>query len=53
MKQALKPFYDRIYGMDDDALETLEALAYAEARVFFKSFSSEGTAPIVRQAMGG
>ena len=51
VKQALRPFYDRIYGMDDDALDTLEALAYAEARIFFKSFNSEGTASIVRKAM--
>ncbi len=52
VKQVLKPFYDRIYGMNDDTLATLEALAYAEARVFFKCFSSGGTASIVRQAMG-
>ena len=51
VKQALRPFYDRIYGIDDDALETLEALAYAEARIFFRAFGSEGTASIVRKAM--
>ncbi|MCK4758277.1 MAG: class II fructose-bisphosphate aldolase [Thermoplasmata archaeon] len=53
VKQAIKPFQDRLYNLDKDALDTIEALSYAEARIFFKSFSSEGTASIVRNAIGG
>ncbi len=52
VKHAIKVFYDRIYGVDQDTIDTIEALAYAEARVFFRAFGSRGTASIVRKAMG-
>jgi fructose-bisphosphate aldolase class II len=52
VKHAIKQFYDRIYGVDEETVETIEALAYGEARVFFKAFNSAGTASIVRQSMG-
>ncbi len=53
VKQAIKPFHDRLYSLDQDALDTIEALSYAEARIFFRSFGSAGTASIVRKAMEG
>ncbi len=53
VKQAIKPFHDRLYALDQDALDTIEALSYAEARIFFRSFGSAGTASIVRKAMEG
>jgi len=52
VKQAIKVFYDRINGLDDETVATLQSLAYAEARIFFKAFGSKGTASIVRSAMG-
>jgi len=51
VKNALKVFYDQIYGIPQETIDTIEALAYAEARVFLKSFSSAGTASIVRKAL--
>lgn len=51
VKHAIKVFYDRIYGVDQETVDTIEALAYAEARIFFKAFNSRGTASIVRQAL--
>jgi fructose-bisphosphate aldolase class II len=50
VKNALKVFYDQIYGIPQETIDTIEALAYAEARVFLKSFSSAGTASIARKA---
>jgi hypothetical protein len=47
----LKVFYDQIYGIPQETIDTIEALAYAEARVFLKSFSSAGTASIARKAL--
>jgi fructose-bisphosphate aldolase class II len=48
-KFAIKQFFDRIYSVDDETKSTFEALAYGEARVFFKAFESKGTASIVRK----
>ena len=52
VKHAIKQFNERIYGVDEETLDTIESLAYAEARIFFKAFGSKGTASIVREAMG-
>ncbi len=52
VKNAIKVFFDRIYGVPQETIDTIEALTYAEARVFFKSFNSAGTASIVRKAIG-
>ena len=48
VKYAIKEFYDRIHSVDDETVRTLEAIAYAEARVFIKAFNSQGTATIIR-----
>lgn len=51
VKNALKVFYDQIYGVPQETIDTIEALTYAEARVFLKSFGSAGTASIVRKCL--
>ncbi len=51
VKNALKVFYDKIYGLPQETIDTIEALTYGEARVFLKSFSSAGTASIARKAL--
>ncbi len=51
VKNALKPFFDKIYGLPQETIDTVEALTYGEARVFFKSFNSAGTAETVRKAL--
>lgn len=51
VKYALKEFYDRIHAVDQETTDTIEAIAYAEARVFLRSFSSEGSASIVRKSL--
>jgi len=51
VKNALKVFYDQIYGIPQETVDTIEALTYAEARIFLKSFSSAGTASIARKAL--
>jgi fructose-bisphosphate aldolase class II len=51
VKYALKEYYDRIHGLDPETTSTIEAIAYAEARVFFKAFGSTGSASTVRAAL--
>lgn len=48
VKYAIKEFYDRIHGVDDETVKTLESIAYAEARVFIHAFNSQRTASHVR-----
>lgn len=50
-KYAGKEFCDRINAVSDDTNGGIEALSYAEALVFFKSFGSYGSASIVRESM--
>ena len=45
-------FFDRIYSVDEDTEKAIEALVYAEALIFFRAFSSKGSAGLVRKAMG-
>jgi fructose-bisphosphate aldolase class II len=51
VKNALIEFYDRIHSVDEETTDTIEAIAYAEARVFMRAFSSEGSAEIVRKTL--
>ncbi len=50
-KFAFKQFYDRLYDMDVETEKALEAVAYAEASIFFRAFSSTGMAQVVRDYM--
>jgi hypothetical protein len=52
-KKAFKPFRERTFTLGNDVLRAMEAVAYAEATMFFRAFSSEGTATVVRQHMEG
>ncbi|MDP7266098.1 MAG: class II fructose-bisphosphate aldolase, partial [Candidatus Thermoplasmatota archaeon] len=47
-KFAIKQFFDEIYSVDEDTIEAMESIAYAEALVFFKAFNSKGTARLAR-----
>jgi fructose-bisphosphate aldolase class II len=51
VKYALREFYDRIHSVDSETTDTIEAITYAEARVFFRAFSSKGSAAYVRKAL--
>jgi len=48
-KHAFKPFLERNRKLGGDTLSAMEAMAYAEAKLYFRAFSSEGTASIVRE----
>ena len=48
VKYAIKEYYNRIHSVDEETVKTLEAQAYAEARVFIRSFGSKGKASLVR-----
>jgi fructose-bisphosphate aldolase class II len=50
-KNVFKPFKDRAQRIGKDTEEALEAMAYAEALVYFKAFSSSGTAKYVRETL--
>ncbi|MCX7703422.1 MAG: class II fructose-bisphosphate aldolase [Planctomycetota bacterium] len=50
-KNAIKVFFKEIYAMGNSTRNALEAVAYAEALKFFRAFSSEGTASIVRNSI--
>jgi len=52
VKNALGHFYGRFMNLDDEIVDTIDAISYAEARVFFRAFNAEGSASIVRKAMG-
>ncbi len=51
VKNAFGHFYDRFQKLDQEIVETIEAVSYAEARIFFRAFSAKGSAEIVRKAM--
>jgi fructose-bisphosphate aldolase class II len=48
-KFAIKEFFKELYGVPEDTEKAIQALAYAESLVFFKAFSSYGTASLVRK----
>ena len=50
-KQAIKEFKKEIYAVGPDTNHAIESMAYAESLVFFRAFSSYGTASLVRNAM--
>jgi fructose-bisphosphate aldolase class II len=51
VKNAFGHFYAKFHKLDSEAIGTIESIAYAEARTFFRSFSATGKASIVRKAM--
>lgn len=52
-KRAFKPFIDRTWKLSRDTLDAMGAVAYAEANLFFRAFSAQGTASAVRQYIEG
>lgn len=51
-KFAIKEFFKELYAVEQDTEQAIQAMAYAESLVFFKAFSSYGTATLVRKASG-
>jgi len=49
-KFAIKEFYKEIYSVEKDTEHAIQAMAYAESLIFFKAFSSQGTASLVRKS---
>jgi fructose-bisphosphate aldolase class II len=52
VKNVFGQFYMRFQNLEFEAVDTIEAISYAEARTFFRSFGATGTAGYVRDAMG-
>jgi fructose-bisphosphate aldolase class II len=50
-KFAIKEFFKEIYGVEEDTEQAIRAMAYAESLIFFKAFSSYGTASLVRKSL--
>jgi fructose-bisphosphate aldolase class II len=50
-KFAIKEFFKEIYAVEEDTQQAIRAMAYAESLIFFKAFSSYGTASLVRKAL--
>jgi fructose-bisphosphate aldolase, class II len=50
-KMAIKEFYKEIYAVDEGTKKAIDAMAYAESLVFFRAFSSQGSASLVRKAI--
>jgi fructose-bisphosphate aldolase class II len=46
-KFAIKEFFKDLYSLPEDTEHAIQAMAYAESLVFFKAFSSQGTASLV------
>ena len=51
-KLAITVFKDKIYAMSPETEKAVEEKAYVEAKRFFDAFNAEGTASIVRKALG-
>jgi fructose-bisphosphate aldolase class II len=50
-KFAIKEFFKQIYAVEEDTEQAIRAMAYAESLVFFKAFSSYGSASLVRKTL--
>jgi len=50
-KFAIKEFFKELYAVEEDTEKAIQAMAYAESLVFFKAFSSYGTASLVRKSL--
>lgn len=50
-KFAIKEFYKEIYSVQEDTERAIRAMAYAESLVFFKAFSSPGSASLIRKTL--
>jgi fructose-bisphosphate aldolase class II len=50
-KFAIKEFFKEIYAVEEDTEQAIRAMAYAESLIFFKAFSSYGTASLVRKSL--
>ena len=48
-KFAIKEFFKEIYSVDEDTEKAIQSMAYAESLVFFRAFSSYGSASLVRK----
>lgn len=48
-KYAIKQFYDEIYGLDRGVIDIFEAEAYAQALIWIRTFSTDGTAKLIRE----
>jgi fructose-bisphosphate aldolase class II len=51
VKNAFGQFSIRFKNLEFECVDTIESMAYAEARTFFRAFSSTNTASLVREAM--
>jgi len=51
-KNAIKEFFRDIYSVDEETERAVQAMAYAESLVFFRAFSSGGSASLVRKTLG-
>jgi fructose-bisphosphate aldolase, class II len=50
-KFAIKEFFKEIYAVEEETEQAIQAMAYAESLVFFRAFSSYGSASRVRKAL--
>jgi fructose-bisphosphate aldolase, class II len=50
-KMAIREFYKEIYSVDAATEQAIVAAAYAESLVFFRAFSSQGSASLVRKTI--
>ena len=48
-KFAIKEFYKDLYAVEETTEQAIQAMAYAESLIFFRAFSSYGSASLVRK----
>ena len=51
-KFAIREFFKDIYAVEEDTNRAIRSMAYAESLVFFRAFSSGGSASAVRKIVG-
>ena len=50
-KFAIKEFYKDLYAVEETTEQAIQAMAYAESLLFFRAFSSYGSASLVRKTL--
>ncbi|MCK9580249.1 MAG: class II fructose-bisphosphate aldolase [Methanoregula sp.] len=50
-KMAIKEFFRDLYSLDERTEYAIQSMTYAECLIFFRAFSSEGSASLVRKAI--
>ncbi len=52
-KFAIKEFFKEIYAVEESTEQAIQSMAYAQSLIFFRSFSSYGSASLIKKKISG